>query len=80
LREDLRNYGTVDDLPFVYRYHLPAPALELFREVYNRTLQQCSARRDRDRMARVAAIAAVKDQFMRDPFGTWRRRDEENGP
>jgi cation transport regulator ChaB len=75
LRENLARYDTVNDLPFVYRYNLPLPALEVFREVYNTTLQQCRSRRDGDRMARVAAITAVKDQFVRDPFGNWRRRD-----
>jgi cation transport regulator ChaB len=69
--------GLRDDLPFVYQYNLPAPALEVFREVYNETCRQSASRRDAERLARQRAIAAVKERFVRDRFGMWRRKGEE---
>jgi cation transport regulator ChaB len=68
-------YATVNDLPFVYRYNLPAPALEIFRRVYNETCRRCGLRPDGDLLARQTAIAAVKQSFAKDPFGTWRPKN-----
>jgi cation transport regulator ChaB len=65
----------VNDLPFVYRYNLPPPALELFRKVYNETCRQSAAHRERDRLARQRAIAAVKERYVKDASGIWRVKE-----
>jgi cation transport regulator ChaB len=65
-----------DDIPFVYRYNLPEAAQQIFRSVYRETLRQHGSGKD-DTLARECAIAAVKERFTRDGFGTWRRRESE---
>jgi cation transport regulator ChaB len=62
------------EIPFVYRYNLPPAAQRIFRSVYNETLQQHGSRRN-DALARQRAIAAVKERFVRDHFGTWRPKE-----
>jgi hypothetical protein len=66
----------LSEIPFVYRYNLPPAALRIFQSVYHATLQRNGTRRH-DAVARQRAIEAVKERFVRDDRGIWRRKETE---
>jgi cation transport regulator len=66
------------DLPLSVRKELPPDAQEIYKAVYNRTWEQCSASEDYDlrntaEIAGKAALLAVEAEYERDEHGRWRK-------
>ena len=67
-------YASIHDLPFVCRLNLPEPALQVYRNAFNRAWRLARAGKTRFRVAQHVAWTAVRRQFERDAHGRWRRR------
>jgi cation transport regulator len=71
-------YIKLSDLPLSVRKELPPDAQEIYKAVYNRTWEQCSASEDYDprntaEIAGKAALLAVEAEYERDEHGRWRK-------
>ena len=71
--EDL--YDSIQDLPFVCRLNLPEPALQVYRDAFNRAWRHADNGQSRFREAQQEAWGEVRRRFERDESGRWRRRN-----
>ena len=65
-------YETIYDLPFVCQLNLPAAALEVYRDAFNRAWLHAEGDPDRYLVAQNAAWRVVREGFQREAAtGSW---------
>jgi cation transport regulator len=65
-------YASIHDLPFVCRLNLPEPALQVYRDAFNRAWKAANDHR----IAQMEAWSEVRRRFERDAHGRWRTRTQ----
>jgi cation transport regulator ChaB len=67
-------YESIHDLPFVCRINLPEPALQVYREAFNRAWRRGQDAKSRYAVAQQEAWGEVRRRFERDETGRWQTR------